>query len=121
MRPDVGDSEPDNRAASSRARPVPIVQLSSSMSFTRLRQFVAVGLVALVLLVDFHLFYDFSFPFRYLWSEGALAELLLSVTLLLWSVLGSFLIFFSRRSLLRSLTLPFFLLFFLGPRDFSDS
>jgi hypothetical protein len=83
------------------------------MSLTRLRQIVALGGVTALLLADLSLFHDFFFPIRYLWSQGELLKLFVSVTLLLWGVLASFLIFFSGRSPLRTITLPFFLFFFL--------
>jgi glucan phosphoethanolaminetransferase (alkaline phosphatase superfamily) len=60
------------------------------------------------------MFYDFFYPFRFLWNQGKISELLLSLILFLWSLLGVFLIFCSGRSLLRKITLPFFLLFFLS-------
>jgi len=83
------------------------------MALTRLRQIVALGSVAALLLADFSLFQDFFFPLRYLWSQGEMFKLFLSIILFLWGVLASFILFFSSRSLLRTITLPFFLFFFL--------
>ena len=83
------------------------------MPLTRLRQIVALGSVAALLLADFSLFHDFFFPVRYLWSQGELFKLFLSILLFLWGVLSAFLIFFSGRSLLRTITLPLLLFFFL--------
>ena len=74
---------------------------------------VAPVLVAVLLLVEFGMFHDFFYPFKFLWSQGKLIELALSSFFLLWSLAGAFLIFFSGRSLLRKITLPFFLFFFL--------
>lgn len=78
-----------------------------------LKKIVASGIVATVLLFDISLFYDFFYPFYYLWEQGELVTLFLSVTVFLWTLLGAFFIFFSGRSRLRRLTLPFFLFFFL--------
>jgi glucan phosphoethanolaminetransferase (alkaline phosphatase superfamily) len=59
------------------------------------------------------MFYDFFYPIRLLWSQGKAIELFLSMILFLWSLLGTFLIFFSNRSLFRKITLPLFLFLFL--------
>jgi len=78
-----------------------------------LRLTIALGSVAILLLIEFSMFYDFFYPFRSLWSQGKIIGFLLSLILFLWSILGVFLIFFSGRSLLRKITLPVFLFFFL--------
>ena len=83
------------------------------MSNYNLIKTIALGSVAILLLIEFSFFYDFFYPFRFLWSQGKTIELFLSLILLFWSLLGAFLIFFSGRSLLRKITLPFFLFFFL--------
>ena len=79
-----------------------------------LRKSIAVVSVAILLRVEFSLFYDFFYPFRFLWNQGRIVELVLSMVVLLWSLTGVFLIFFSGRSLFRKITLPFFLFFFLS-------
>lgn len=66
-----------------------------------------------LLLIEFSFFDDFFFPFRFLWQEREYAALALSLALFLWSLFGAFLIFFSGRSLARTVTLPLFLFFFL--------
>lgn len=101
------------------------------MSNSNLRKIIAVVSVAILLAADLSLFNDFSYPFRFLWNQGKIIELFLSLMLFFWSLLGAFLIFFSGRSLLRKLTLPFFLFFFLfnfgsvrisgSPIDFQQS
>ncbi len=78
-----------------------------------MRKTIALGSIAILLLAEFSLFYDFFYPFRILWNQGKIIELLLSLILFLWCLLGAFLIFYSSRSLLRKITLPFFLFFFL--------
>lgn len=78
-----------------------------------LKRSLALGAVAILLLVELSLFHDFFYPFRFLWNHGKLFELSLSVMLFIWSLLGAFLIFFSGRSRLRKITLPIFLFFFL--------
>ena len=78
-----------------------------------LRLTIALGSVAILLLIDFSLFHDFFYPFRSLWNQGKVIELFLSIILFFWSLLGAFLVFFSGRSLFRTITLPFFLFFFL--------
>ena len=83
------------------------------MSNTGLRKTVALGSVAILLLVEFSMFYDFFYPFRILWNQGRIIDFFLSVILFFWSLLGAFLIFFSGRSLFRKITLPIFLFFFL--------
>lgn len=80
---------------------------------SKLRKAIAFGSVAILLLIEFSFFYDFFFPLRFLWNQGRIIELFLSLVLFFWSLLGVFLIFFSDRSLLRKITLPFFLFFFL--------
>ncbi len=70
------------------------------------------------------MFYDFSYPFRFLWRQGKIIEFFLSLVLFFWSLLGAYLIFFSGRSLFRKITLPFFLfcfLFNMGSYDISNS
>lgn len=79
----------------------------------KLRKGVALSSVAVLLFVEFSFFYDFFYPFRFLWSQGKTIELFLSLILFFWSLFGTFLIFFSGRSLLRKTTLPFLLFFFL--------
>jgi glucan phosphoethanolaminetransferase (alkaline phosphatase superfamily) len=59
------------------------------------------------------MFYDFFYPFRFLWDQGRIIEFFLSLILFFWSLLGAFLIFFSGRSLFRKITLPLFLFCFL--------
>jgi len=83
------------------------------MSNSNLRKTIAVGSVAILLLVEFSLFHDFFYPFRLLWNQSKIIEFPLSLILFFWSLLGAFLIFFSGRSLFRKITLPFFLFFFL--------
>ena len=84
------------------------------MSNYNLRKTIALGSVAILLLVEFSLFHDFFYPFRSLWNQGKLIELFLSLILFAWSLLGVFLIFFSSRSRFRKITLPFFLFFYLS-------
>jgi glucan phosphoethanolaminetransferase (alkaline phosphatase superfamily) len=83
------------------------------MSNFNLRKTIALGSVAILLLVEFSLFYDFFYPFRFLWNQGKFIGFFLSLILFCWSLLGAFFIFFSGRSLLRKITLPFFLFFYL--------
>lgn len=83
------------------------------MSNSNLRKTIALVSVTILLLVEFSLFYDFFYPFRFLWNQGKIIEFFLSLILFFWSLLGAFLIFFSGRSLFRKITLPFFLFFFL--------
>lgn len=78
-----------------------------------LRRAVGLAAVSVLLLAEFGLFYDFFSPVRLLWRQGQVVELLLAVLVLLWSLAGVFLLFFSGRSLVRKLTLPFFIFFFL--------
>ena len=102
-----------------------------SMSNLNLRKTIALGSVAILLLVEFSMFYDFFYPFRFLWNQGKIFEFFLSLILFFWSLLGVFLIFFSGRSLFRKITLPLFLFFFLlnigffkasnSPIDFQQS
>jgi glucan phosphoethanolaminetransferase (alkaline phosphatase superfamily) len=73
----------------------------------------SVGAVAILLLVEFSLFYDFFYPFRFMWNQGRVVEFCLSLILFFWSLLGVFFLFFSGRGLLRKITLPIFLFFFL--------
>jgi len=65
------------------------------------------------MIFEFSFFQDFSYPFRILWNEREYTVLALSLILFVWSLLGAFLIFFSGRSLARTITLPFFVFFFL--------
>jgi hypothetical protein len=83
------------------------------MSNSAVRKYIAPGLVAVLLLVEFGLFYDFFYPFRFMWDQGKMIGLFLSLILFFWSLVGAFLIFFSGRSLFRKITLPFFLFYFL--------
>ncbi|MEJ2619128.1 MAG: sulfatase-like hydrolase/transferase [Candidatus Thiodiazotropha sp.] len=83
------------------------------MSNYNLRKSIALGAVAILLFVEFSMFYDFFYPFRFLWNQGEIIKFFLSLILFFWSLLGVFLIFFSGRSLLRKMSLPFFLFFFL--------
>jgi glucan phosphoethanolaminetransferase (alkaline phosphatase superfamily) len=78
-----------------------------------LKKIIAVVSVAVLLLVEFSLFHDFFYPFRYSWNQGEFIQFSLSLILFCWSLLGAFFIFFSGRSLLRKITLPFFLFFYL--------
>ena len=84
------------------------------MSNIKLRKAIASGSVAIVLLAELSLFYDFFYPFRFLWNQGKIIEFVLSLILFFWSLVGAFLIFVSGRSLLRKITLPFFLFFFIS-------
>jgi hypothetical protein len=83
------------------------------MSNFKLRKAIALGSVAILLLVEFSFFSDFFYPFRFLWNQGKIIEFFLSLILFIWSLLGAFLIFFSGRSLFRTITLPFFIFFFI--------
>ena len=83
------------------------------MSNSNLKKSIAFGSITILLLIEFSMFYDFFYPFRSLWNQGKIIELFLSSLLFLWSLLGVFLLFFSGRSLLRKITLPFFLFFSL--------
>lgn len=80
---------------------------------TNFRKIVALVIVAITLLLDFNLFYDFFYPFSYLREQGERVELFLSLIVFLWTLLGVFFIFLGGRSRLRKITLPFFLFFFL--------
>lgn len=101
------------------------------MSRSRVRWAAALGSIAILLFAEFSLFQDFFYPFRHLWNQGRIFELFLTLFLFLWSLLGAFLILFSGRSLVRALTLPLFLFFFLfnvgyftaanAPFDFQQS
>ncbi|MGD2117002.1 MAG: sulfatase-like hydrolase/transferase [Chromatiales bacterium] len=101
------------------------------MSASNLRKTIAVGSVAILVLLELGMFSDFFSPFRFLWNQGRIIELFLSLILFCWTLLGTFLIFFSKRSLLRKITLPIFLFFFLfnigsfsaanSPLDFQQS
>ena len=107
------------------------VGLGSAMSHSRVRWAAALGSIAILLFVEFSLFQDFFYGFRYLWNQGKMFEFFLSLVLLFWSLLGAFLILFSGRSLIRTLTLPVFVFFFLfnvgyftaanAPFDFQQS
>ncbi len=95
-----------------------------SISILNRWKIIASGLIIILLLVEFSMFHDFFYPFRFLWKQGRMVELLLSSLLFLWSLSGVFFLFFSDRSLLRKVTLPFFLFFFLfnlGSVDISNS
>jgi len=83
------------------------------MSTSNLKKTSALGSVAVLLLVEFSLFHDFYYPLRLLLNQGKIIAVLLSSILFFWSLFGAFLIFFSSRSLLRKITLPLFLFFFL--------
>ncbi|MEJ2200421.1 MAG: sulfatase-like hydrolase/transferase [Desulfuromonadaceae bacterium] len=83
------------------------------MENSKLKKSIAIWSVAILLLIEFSFFYDFFKPLRLLWNQGRIIELFLSLALFLWSLLGAFLIFFSGRSPLRKITLPFFLFCFL--------
>ena len=74
---------------------------------------IAAVVVVVFLFIDLAMFHDFFYPFRSLWQQGEFFALALSSVLLVWSLLGALLIFFSDRSLLRKFTLPIFLFFFL--------
>lgn len=74
---------------------------------------IALGSFAILLLVEFSMFHDFFYPFMFLWDQGNIAKLFLSLLLFLWSLISVFLMLFSGRSLLRKVTLPVFLFFFL--------
>ncbi|MCW8821922.1 MAG: sulfatase-like hydrolase/transferase, partial [Sulfurovum sp.] len=89
-----------------------------------MKKSIALGFVTILILVEFSMFHDFFYPFRFLWDQGKILEVSLSIILFIWSLLGSFLIFFSGRSLLRKITLPFFLFFYLfniGSYDISNA
>ena len=62
------------------------------MSYTSLRKTVAVVSVAVLLLAELGLFYDFFYSFRFLWNEGKIIEFFLSLILFFWSLSGAFLI-----------------------------
>ncbi|WP_136807254.1 sulfatase-like hydrolase/transferase [Desulfosediminicola flagellatus] len=83
------------------------------MANLTLRKSIALGSVAILLLIEFSFFFDFIYPFRFLWNQGKLIELSLSLIVFFWSLLSAFLLFFSGRSIIRKITLPFFLFFFL--------
>lgn len=83
------------------------------MENNNLKKAIALGLVSILLFVEFSMFPDLFYPFRSLWNQGKFIELFLSVILFFWSLLGVFLIFFSGRSLFRKITLPVFLFFYL--------
>jgi len=74
---------------------------------------VATAIIAIVLVVEFSMFHDFFFPFKFLWEQERISELLLSLFLFFWSFACVFLIFFSGRSFFRKITLPLFLFFYL--------
>jgi hypothetical protein len=59
-----------------------------------LRKTIAPGVVAVLLLAEFSMFYDFFYPFRFLWNQGRIIELFLSLVLFFWSLSGVFFIFF---------------------------
>ena len=94
------------------------------MANLTLRKPIALGSVAILLLIEFSFFFDFFQPFRFLWNQGKRIEFFLSLILFCWSLLAVFLIFFSDRSVLRKITLPFFLFFFLfniGSKNISNA
>ena len=94
------------------------------MANSKLRKSIALGSVAILLLIEFSFFFDFFQPFRFLWNQGKRIEFFLSLILFCWSLLAVFLIFFSDRSVLRKITLPFFLFFFLfniGSKNISNA
>jgi len=94
------------------------------MANSKLRKSIALGSVAILVLIEFSFFFDFFYPFRFLWNQGKLVEFFLSLILFCWSLLAVFLIFFSDRSVLRKITLPFFLFFFLfniGSKNISNA
>lgn len=78
-----------------------------------LKMAVALVSIVILLLVEFSQFHDFFYPFRILWDQGDILELSLSVIIFFWSLVGTFLLFFSGRSLFRTITLPFFIFFFI--------
>lgn len=84
------------------------------MSNQSLSKSISLGAVSILLLVEFGMFYDFFYPFRFLWCHGEVTELLLSVVVFVWGLAGVFLLLFSGRSLFRTITLPFFIFFFLS-------
>lgn len=79
----------------------------------KLKKFVAFMSVLLLLCLELSMFDDFFYPFRFFWDQGKIVELLLLSALFVWSLLGALLLFFSGRSLFRTVTLPFFLFFLL--------
>ena len=81
------------------------------MSGSNLRKTIALGSFGIFLLAEFFMFHDFFYPFRFLWNQGKIIEFSLSLVLFVWSLSGAFLLFFCGRSLLRKITLPFFLFF----------
>jgi len=83
------------------------------MSKVSSKRAIASILICGLLLFEFSFFDDFFYPFRVLWNEHEYPTLTLSLILFHWSLLGTFLIFFSGRSLARTATLPLFLFFFL--------
>lgn len=83
------------------------------MANSQVKQSIALAAVAILLIIEFHFFHDFLRPSISLWNQGEIIELFLSLMLFFYSLLGVFLIFFSGRCLLRKITLPFFLFFFL--------
>lgn len=89
------------------------IETRNSMADSKLRMSIALGSVAILLLIEFNFFHDFFFPVRFLWNQGRLIEIFLSLLLFFWSMLGTFLLFFSGRSIFRKITLPLFLFFFL--------
>lgn len=75
---------------------------------------IAVGAVSVLLVAEFSTFYDVFYPVQFLWDQGKVAELILSVLVFLWSLAGVFLLLFSGRSFFRTISLPFFIFFFLS-------
>lgn len=84
------------------------------MTNPNMKRTIALGSVAVLLLVEFSMFHDFFYPFRSLWDQGKIFELFLSLILFAWSLLSVFILFFGSRSLLRKVTLPLFLFFYLS-------
>jgi glucan phosphoethanolaminetransferase (alkaline phosphatase superfamily) len=94
------------------------------MARSKIKKGVALVSVALLLLAELRMFDDFFYPFRYLWDEGRVGVLVLVSIGFVWSLLGTFLLFFSERTLFRKVTLPFFLFFMLfniGTYDIASS
>jgi len=94
------------------------------MANSKMRKSIPFGSVAILLLIEFSFFFDFFQPFRFLWNQDRRIEFFLSLILFCWSLLAVFLIFFSDRSVLRKITLPFFLFFFLfniGSKNISNA
>ena len=63
-----------------------------------LRTTIALGVVSSLLIVEFSMFYEFFYPFQFLWDQGKILEFFLSLILFFWNLLCVFPIFFSGRS-----------------------